>query len=78
MKKFLLLSVAVLSFAAIGFAQPRPSDTAPKTNVKAAPAIVAAKYEGGMFGYREKKEGTLRFDDDPTNASFSSTKISGK
>jgi len=56
--------MAVLSFAAIGFAQPRPSDTAVNTNIKAAPAIVAAKYEGGMFGYREKKEGTLRFDDE--------------
>jgi len=63
MKKFILLSMAVLSFAASGFAQPRPSDTAANTNIKAAPAIVAAKYEGGMFGYRDKKEGTLRFDD---------------
>jgi hypothetical protein len=29
----------------------------------AAPASFEAKYEGGMFGFSKKEEGTLRFDD---------------
>jgi hypothetical protein len=59
---FCLTIFACASIAAV--AQPRPTSTATTAaDVKPAPASVAAKYEGGMFGYREKKEGTLRFDD---------------
>jgi len=30
---------------------------------KPAPAVVPAKYEGGMYGFSQKVTGTLRFDD---------------
>lgn len=51
-------------FASIAVAQPRPPEQAEKPkNVQPAPASVNAKYQGGMFGYGEKEEGTLRFDD---------------
>ena len=36
---------------------PAPSSTTP------APQTVKAKYEGGVFGYNKKMEGTLNFDD---------------
>jgi len=40
--------------------------TAPSTNVPApppAPQTVKAKYEGGVFGYNKKMNGTVNFDD---------------
>jgi len=63
----------VFSAAAIALAQ-RPRSTPPATqdaNVNstavptppAAPATVPAKYEGGVFGYNKKMDGTLNFDD---------------
>ena len=65
MKKLVFLLAAVCVFAAVGFAQPRPmerpaSKPASKTP---APSSVAAKYEGGMFGFSERVEGTLKLDD---------------
>jgi hypothetical protein len=63
---FLFLSLFV--FAVGAFAQPRvaekpdPNDpNAPKP--AAAPASFEAKYEGGIFGYSKKEDGTLKFDD---------------
>lgn len=45
-------------------AQPRPPEQADKPkNIQPAPASVNVKYQGGMFGYSDKEEGTLRFDD---------------
>jgi len=52
------------------FAQ-RPRSTTQDTNNSpssmpappTAPATVKAKYEGGVFGYKKKTEGTLNFDD---------------
>src|SRR6185295_18383335 len=38
---------------------PKPTSPAPPP----APQSVKAKYEGGVFGYSKKKEGTLSFDD---------------
>lgn len=63
----------VFSVAAIALAQ-RPRSTPPPTqdaNVNstavpappAAPATVPAKYEGGVFGYNKKMDGTVNFDD---------------
>ncbi len=57
------------------FAQPRPADknakdqttstttapTAAKPNP--APQTISAKYQGGIFGYQQKMDGTLNFDD---------------
>jgi hypothetical protein len=63
---FLFITVFTLS-AAIAYAQPRPAEPSTKpavaTSAKPAPDSFQAKYEGGMFGYREKEMGTLKFDD---------------
>ena len=62
--------VLVTSFAAGVFAQrPRtmsqdkPDPTANVPPPAPAPPTVNAKYEGGVFGYNKKMEGTLNFDD---------------
>lgn len=59
MSLFLLLTTAAI-------AQPRPADTAGPAPIKAKPAPVSfeAKYEGGLFGFTKKEEGTLKFDDE--------------
>ena len=61
----------VFSVAAIALAQrPRPTTTQDVTESSTtvpgppvAPASVKAKYEGGVFGYNKKMEGTVNFDD---------------
>lgn len=68
MKKIIfLLSAMIFAFSANAFAQPRPAEkNAPQTQTVAkrtAPQSFEAKYQGGMFGYSKKEEGTLRFDD---------------
>jgi hypothetical protein len=65
MKKVILLFSIVFCFIAVASAQPRIVE---KKIEKAAPAALApesfkAKYEGGMFGFSKKEEGTLKFDD---------------
>jgi hypothetical protein len=62
-KLFVLISVAVLCSLGIS-AQVRPvgDDDAPKARA-AAPSSIEAKYEGGMFGFSNKEDGTLKFDD---------------
>lgn len=65
MKKItLFLSLIVLSFVSV---QAQPKIIEKKTE-KPEPAAIApvsfkAKYEGGMFGFSKKEEGTLKFDD---------------
>src|SRR5215470_14851973 len=44
-------------------ADPDPQPAAKAPAVKPAPKTVNAKYEGGVFGYTKKMEGTLMFDD---------------
>lgn len=71
MNKYLKLLIAtILSVAAVSLAsaqRPRTADAEPaKTKPAAAPQSIQAKYEGGVFGYRKKQEGTLNFDD-PNN-----------
>ncbi|MDQ3798804.1 MAG: hypothetical protein M3384_05085 [Acidobacteriota bacterium] len=70
MKKILtLLAIGVfacVTAAVTGVsAQPRPVETKapPTAPPKPAPQSFAAKYEGGMFGFSEKEQGTLKFDD---------------
>ena len=46
--------------------------TAPKP--AAAPQTIKAKYEGGVFGYTQKKEGTLTFDDENNRLVFKDNK----
>jgi len=73
MKKILFfLALSLFACAAVVSAQPRPIET-PKptaTPVKPAPASFETKYEGGMFGYNKKEEGTLKFDDDNSRLVF--------
>jgi hypothetical protein len=56
--------VALFVFAAAAFGQLRApeKDTTPK-DVKPAPAVVNAQYQGGFFGVSDKESGTLKFDD---------------
>jgi hypothetical protein len=67
MKKILImLAISLFACALTISAQPRPVETktpAPAP-VKPAPERFTAKYEGGMYGYGQKEEGTLKFDDE--------------
>lgn len=66
MKKIILFfSAAFFAFSLNVFAQPRPIEKSKeKTPTKApAPASFTAKYEGGMFGFSKREEGTLKFED---------------
>ena len=65
MKKVVLLISAVFCFSMFVSAQPKIVE---KKIEKTTPAAIApvsfkAKYEGGMFGFSKKEEGTLKFDD---------------
>jgi hypothetical protein len=64
-KTLILLSLAFFVFTFNAGAQPRPIEAkpTPKAEIKPAPPSFTAKYEGGMFGYSKKEEGTLKFDD---------------
>lgn len=68
MKKILFsIALLVFGFSLNASAQPRPAEKTEtkKTTVKTVvPQSFGAKYEGGMFGFEEKEEGTLRFDDE--------------
>ena len=74
MKKLLFfLALSLFACAGIVSAQPRTMETpkpAATTPVKPAPASFEAKYEGGMFGYSKKEDGTLKFDDDNSRLVF--------
>jgi hypothetical protein len=66
MKKVLFfLALSLFALASIASAQPRQIDKTqnPTVPVKPAPASFPAKYEGGMFGFSKREEGTLKFDD---------------
>lgn len=65
MKRIILMISAVFCLAVFSAAQPKIVD---KKIEKPTPAAIApisfkAKYEGGMFGFSKKEEGTLKFDD---------------
>ena len=65
MKKIGLLILAIFCLGIFASAQPRMVEK--KEDKKQPPAIAPqtfkAKYEGGMFGFSQKEEGTLKFDD---------------
>ncbi len=66
MKKVLFLfALGLFACASAVSAQPRPIEKAatPAVNAAPAPASFEAKYEGGMYGFSEKRKGTLKFDD---------------
>jgi hypothetical protein len=62
-KLFIAFCVAILCSLGLS-AQVRPvgDDDSAKPRPP-APASIQAKYEGGMFGFSEKEDGTLKFDD---------------
>lgn len=75
----LLQALAVSLFLSVGVIAQRPpapttgptpeaTNRAPvpgvSANVPPAPSSVTVKYEGGVFGYNEKMDGTLNFDDE--------------
>ena len=65
MKKLAFCFVFVV-FCFVGIqAQPRMVEKKPEKKEPAvlAPVTFKAKYEGGMFGFSKKEEGTLKFDD---------------
>jgi hypothetical protein len=64
MKTLFFTALFAVSFTMLAFAQPRPVDKAtPAAAVKPAPESFPAQYQGGMFGYSKKTDGTFRFDD---------------
>ena len=65
MKKILiLLAISLFACAITVSAQPRPVETKKENKpLPKAPESFVAKYEGGMFGFTRKEEGTLKFDD---------------
>ena len=70
LKGFRFVTIAVLiTLSAFAAAAQRPramnqeTDTSTKTTTPPAPQTVKAKYEGGVFGYTKKMDGTLSFDD---------------
>jgi hypothetical protein len=58
----ILIALFVLVGAALGQMRPPEKETTVK-DVKPAPSVVKAEYQGGFFGYSDKGDGTLRFDD---------------
>jgi hypothetical protein len=72
MKKIFLLFSVIFCIASGAFAQVRPVETKTEEtkSVRPAPASFAAKYEGGMFGFSKKENGTLKFDDDNARLVF--------
>lgn len=62
MKNLLIGLIFIIAFAAAVFAQPRPIERAASQH-KPAPESFEAKYQGGFFGYSEKVDGRLKFDD---------------
>jgi len=65
MKKFILVFSLVVCSAVIAAAQPKIFEKKAEKAESAAlaPVTFKAKYEGGMFGFSKKEEGTLKFDD---------------
>ena len=57
--------MAIFALSTFSAAQPRAIEKTPVStaSVKPAPAAFSAKYEGGVFGFDRKEEGTLKFDD---------------
>lgn len=60
-----LLAISLFACAAGVVAQPRPIGKVEVKSVKRSPApqSVPTKYEGGMIGFDDKQQGTLKFDD---------------
>lgn len=57
------LLIALMASAVIAQRPSTMSNQAKPEAVAPAPQTVPAKYEGGVFGYRKKQDGSLTFDD---------------
>ena len=77
-----LTAVVLLACFALVAAAQRPrattqdatDDSASMPTPPAAPPTVSAKYEGGVFGYTKKMNGTLNFDDESKRLVFRNEK----
>jgi hypothetical protein len=64
MKKLAVCFAFIALCFVSSYAQPRLiANKVEKTPPAIAPITFVAKYEGGMFGFSKKEEGTLKFDD---------------
>src|SRR6185369_2572900 len=54
--------------------EPAAKTSTPTTQTRLAPKSMKAKYEGGVFGYRNTMEGTLTFDDENNRLLFKDKK----
>jgi hypothetical protein len=54
--------------------EPAATKTSTTTTTKPAPKSMKAKYEGGVFGYRNTMDGTLLFDDENNRLLFKDKK----
>ena len=64
MKKLAFCLVFAAACLTAAYAQPRLVEKKiEKSPASISPITFKAKYEGGMFGFSKKEEGTLRFDD---------------
>src|SRR3982750_2498488 len=67
MKKIIFVFGLFMLLTGLAFGQmraPEKSETAPHVANHPAPGSFEAKYEGGMYGFSQKEEGTLKFDDE--------------
>lgn len=65
MKKLLfLIACGLFALSSTVSAQPRPAEKGkPAAAQSTTPESLTAKYEGGMFGFDKKEEGSIKFDD---------------
>ena len=65
MKQLAIFTVLLLGLTAAAYSQPRPVERSAKQTEKkaAAQASYEATYEGGLFGFSSKRDGSLKFDD---------------
>lgn len=65
MKKTIFAFFVITGISALAFGQVRPVEKSPQAPAanRQAPQSFEAKYEGGMFGFSQREEGTLSFDD---------------
>lgn len=66
MKRIAVVCSLVICFSFAVFAQPRPAEKAqlPAMMATSETMSIAAKYQGGLFGFSEKETGVLKIDHD--------------
>ena len=70
----LALLVLTVTVTAVGQRPRSVSEEQPEPTPPPAPSVVKAKYEGGVFGYPNKKEGSLTIDIDNSQLVFKDDK----